>query len=76
VQSIQESVTTLDARVEEVLPQVGLAFVVDDAARSWGVSRSTKGQDFASLVAGRRVRLQVQAHQDFSVVREYRVLDH
>lgn len=70
-----EVTSTVDARVEEVLPQLGLAFVLDDASHSWGVTRSTPGSQFATLAAGRRVRLRVQAHQNFSVVREYRVLD-
>ena len=75
--SFHESTTiTLDARVDEVLPQLGLAFVIDDASRSWGVSRSTQPQGFDALTTGRRVRLQVQAHPEFSIVREYRVLDH
>jgi hypothetical protein len=53
----------------------GLAFFFDDASQSWGVTRSTPGSQFDALTAGRRVRLQVEAHQTFSVVRECKVLD-
>ena len=67
--------STVDGRVEEVFPQLGLAFVLDDGSRSWGVTRCTPGSQFAALTVGCRVRLRFQVHQTFSVVREYKVLD-
>ncbi|MDZ7590548.1 MAG: hypothetical protein U5L05_07575 [Rubrivivax sp.] len=75
MQPTREVTSTVDARVEQVLPRFGLAFVLDDASQSWGVTRSTPGSQFDALAVGRRVRLQVEAHQTFSVVRECKVLD-
>ena len=75
MQPTRRVVLTVDARVEQVLPRFGLAFVLDDASQSWGVTRSTPGSQFDALTAGCRVRLQVEAHQTFSVVRECKVLD-
>jgi hypothetical protein len=75
MQPNREVTSTVDARVEQVLPRFGLAFVLDDVSHSWGVTRSTPGSPFDALTAGRRVRLQIEVHQSFSVVREYRVLD-
>ncbi len=75
MQPARQVTSTVDARVEQVLPRFGLAFVLDDASQSWGVTRSTPGSPFDALTTGRRVRLQIEVHQSFSVVREYRVLD-
>lgn len=70
-----ETTSTLDAKVEELLPKLGLAFVVDGAAHSWGVTRSTLGCQFEALAPGRRVRLLVQSNQSYSVVRECRLME-
>jgi len=75
MQPTRDVTSTVDARVEQVLPRFGLAFVLDDASQSWGVTRSTPGSQFDALTVGRRVRLQVKAHLTFSVVRECKVLD-
>lgn len=70
-----ETTSTFDAKVEELLPKLGLAFVVDEAAHSWGVTRSTLGCQFEALAPGRRVRLLVQSNQSYSVVRECRLME-
>ncbi|MBK6470345.1 MAG: hypothetical protein IPF94_06300 [Betaproteobacteria bacterium] len=75
MQPTREVTSTVDASVEQVLPRFGLAFVLDDASQSYGVTRSTPGSQFDALTAGRRVRLQVEAHETFSIVREFKVLD-
>lgn len=66
----REFSSTVDARVEQVLPRFGLAFVMDDTSQSWGVTRSTPGNQFDALEAGRRVRLHIKAHPKFSVFRD------
>lgn len=75
MQTIRQVTSTVDARVEQILPRFGLAFVVDDVSHSWGVTQSTPGGPFDALTTGCRVRLQNEVHQSFAVVREYRVLD-
>jgi hypothetical protein len=75
MQAVEDAMSTVDARVEDVLPKLGLAFVVDAQSQSWGVTRSTPGTEFDALAPGRRVRLQIQAHPLFSVVREFSLLD-
>jgi hypothetical protein len=70
-----ETTSTLDATVEELMPKLGLAFVVDGSARTWGVTRSTPGCQFEALAPGRRVRVLVQSDNALSVVRECRLVD-
>ncbi len=71
----EETFSTVDGNVEDVLPKLGLAFVVDGSAHAWGVTRSTPGSEFDALTPGQRVRMRVQAHRTFSVVREFKLLD-
>lgn len=73
-QASREILSTVDARVEDVMPKLGLAYVVDDAAHTWGVTRCTSGARFDELAPGQRVRLRVQDCAAFSVVRECRLL--
>lgn len=75
MQNAFESTSTLDATVEELLPKLGVAFVVDGAAQSWGVSRSTLSGPLEALAPGRRVRLLIQSNQSYSVVRECRLME-
>lgn len=70
-----ETMSTLDATVEELLPKLGLAYVVDGAAQSWGVSRSTMSGPLEQLEPGRRVRLLVQSNHIYSVVRECKLVE-
>ncbi len=64
----RQSVSTVEARVEDVLPQLGVAYVVDDTAHAWGVTRGVSGGRFDELAPGQRVRLQLQGYPSFSVV--------
>lgn len=75
MQHANETTSTLDAKVEELLPMLGLAFVVDEASHAWGVSRATPGSQFDALAPGRRVRLLIQSNQSYSVVRECRLVE-
>ena len=61
--------------VEQVLPATGLAYVTDDQARSWALTRSTRGTGLDQLRPGQRVALTVASHPDFDVVSDYSPLD-
>lgn len=63
------------ATVHEVLPSTGLAYAVDDADRSWGITRNTQGVGLAQLSPGQRVELTVDVHTDFELVSGYAPLD-
>jgi hypothetical protein len=70
-----ETMLTLNATVEEQLPRLGLAYVVDDEAHSWGVTRSTLGGSFDALTPGRRVQLLIESNRTYSMVRECRLVE-
>jgi len=55
------------ATVEEVLPQLGLAYLADET-QTWGITRSTPGADVNSLRVGDRVELRVKHFRSFTVV--------
>lgn len=59
------------ATVDQVMPCLGLAYVVDDAQREWAVTRCTPGSGLDSLERGRRVVLTVEDHDRFCVVSSY-----
>jgi hypothetical protein len=59
----------------EVLPKFGLAFVIDDADTTWAVTRDMEGPGLDALRTGQRVRLTVDHHPAFSVVRAYDLQD-
>ena len=74
MQRSEAAALVVEGSVEEFLPVLGLAFVLDDASNSWGVTRSTPGGLFDALEPGRRIRMWVQSHPKFSLVRQYEVL--
>ena len=59
------------ATAHEVLPQFGLAFVVDDDETTWTITRNMEGPGLDVLRAGQRVRLTLDHQPAFSVVRAY-----
>lgn len=63
------------AVVQEVLPQLGLAYVRDDTGASWGVTRSTPGVGLEKLRPGQHVQVTLQHHADFTVASGYTPLD-
>ena len=71
-----ETSSTVEAEIHELLPRLGLAYAVDDSARSWGITRSTPGLEFDALAPGRRVQLLVHDVAGHAVVRECRVSGH
>jgi hypothetical protein len=63
------------ATVQDVLPLMGLAYVVDGDDRCWGITRSTPGAEIDALRVGGRVSLTVERHDDFFVASSWSVLD-
>lgn len=63
------------AVVDEVLPQVGLAYATDASGCTWTVTKSMAGVGIASLQPGQRVTLTVTEHSHFSVASSYAPLD-
>lgn len=63
------------ATVEEVLPTTGLAYLTDDDAVSWAVTRSMPGVGVSQLSPGQRLDLEIEQHRDFSIVSAYTPLD-
>jgi len=59
------------ATAHEVLPKFGLAFVIDDDDTTWTITRNMSGPGLDALRAGQRVRLTLDHHPAFSVVRTY-----
>lgn len=75
MQAACEQTLTVDAKVEQVRSTLGLAVVVSESGGSWGVHRATPGIEFDQLQPGQRLRLQLQNHRSFTVVRECRLLE-
>ena len=59
------------ATVDQVMPRLGLAYLVDDDKREWAVTKSTAGTGFESLECGRRVLLTLEDHDHFCLVSSY-----
>lgn len=59
------------ATAHEVLPKFGLAFVIDDEDTTWTITRNMEGPGLDALRTGQRVRLTLDHHPAFSVVRAY-----
>ena len=60
------------AVVDEVLPQVGLAYATDDAGRCWTVTKSMAGSGLASLQPGQRIEITVtELHHQCTVASGY-----
>ncbi len=71
----QNKVQHVKATVEEVLPTTGLAYLTDDHAGHWTVTRAMAGVGVDHLTPGQRLDLEVVHHQDFSLVSAYTPLD-
>ncbi len=59
------------ATAQEVKPKFRLAFVIDDDETTWTITRNMEGPGLDALRTGQRVRLTLDHHQAFSVVRAY-----
>ncbi|EHR69837.1 hypothetical protein BurJ1DRAFT_0962 [Burkholderiales bacterium JOSHI_001] len=67
--------TQVQATAQEVLPRFGLAYLVDDQQRIWGITKSTEGPGLERLHEGQKVTLTVLHHPGFSLVRRYEPLN-
>jgi hypothetical protein len=59
------------ATAQEVLPKFGVAFLIDDHDTTWTVTKNMEGPGLNTLHTGQRVRLTLDHHAEFSVVRAY-----
>lgn len=75
MQPTRPTASDVTATAEEVLPGFGLAFLVDENHKSWAVTKSTAGPGLSSLRRGQRVKLTLDHHPRFSVVRAYVPID-
>lgn len=55
------------ATVQEVLPQLGLAYASDGDERLWGITRSMPGGEIGSLHEGVRIALTIEEHGPFEL---------
>lgn len=63
------------AVVDEVLPQMGLAYATDDTGRCWTVTKSMTGIGLASLQAGQRIEITVTERHHCTVASGYAPLN-
>ncbi len=68
---LQKILSPVMATAHEVLPKSGVAFLIDDHNTAWTITRSMEGPGLHTLRPGQRVRLTLDHHPDFSVVRAY-----
>lgn len=69
----QTSRSPVMATAHEVLPKFGLTFVIDDDETAWTITRHMGGPGLDALRTGQRVRLTLEHHPVFSLVRRYDV---
>jgi len=65
------STSQVVATVTEVLPQFGLAHLVDAEMRAWTVTKGMPGAGIDTLEPGRRVTLSVADHGSFAIASGY-----
>jgi hypothetical protein len=64
----QRGQSTMRATTSEVLPTMGLAYLVDEHSRTWAVTRQDTGEEFDALAPGTPVRITVTHYDKFSLV--------
>ena len=62
------------AKVESVLPELGLAYLLGEDDREWSVTKSTPGIGLELLAPGQQLRLTVDRYKTFALVCEYGAL--
>lgn len=60
--------STLKAVTSEVLPTVGLAYLIDDNQHTWTVTRSSGGLTFDKLQPGAVCNLTIDHYDQFALV--------
>jgi hypothetical protein len=61
--------------VQDVWPMIGLAYVVDECRRTWGITRGIPGVGLQHLHLGQRIGLTVVVHDTFDRVSAYMPLN-
>lgn len=72
---LQSKIQHVKATVERVLPVTGLAYLTDDDAVQWTVTRNMAGVGVSQLKPGQRLDVEIEHHGDFSLVSAYAPLD-
>jgi hypothetical protein len=75
MRELSQPLSTVAATVTEVLPSLGLAYLVAGDKSSWAVTKSTQGSGLPTLAPGSRVELTLDHHPSFSVVSSYSAMD-
>ena len=64
----------VQATVDEVLPQFGLAYLVDHQQGQWTITRQTSGLGLDELIPGQQIYLTLAHDEKFTWVRHYRAV--
>ena len=64
----------VQATVDEVLPQFGLAYLVGHQDGQWTITRQTPGLGLDGLIPGQHVYLTLAHEEKFTWVRHYRTV--
>ena len=64
----QRGQSTVNATTSEVLPTMGLAYLIDENSRTWAITRQDTGASFDALAPGKAVRITVAHYDKFSLV--------
>ncbi len=67
--------STVKAVTSEVLPTVGLAYMVDDSDQTWTVTRSSSGVTFDMLQPGTVCSLTIDHYDQYSLVGSFELLN-
>lgn len=63
----QTNRSLVTATAQEVLPEFGQAFLIDDHETTWAITRNMEGPGLDTVRTGQRVQLTLDHHPDFSV---------
>lgn len=67
---------TVVATVQDVMPRMGLAYLVDDQGQcTWGITQTTPGAGINTLTPGLRLRVTLEQQQGFELASAYSPLD-
>ncbi len=71
MQNAERNSSQVTARVTEVLPTLGLAYLTDEHFKGWTVTKSTSGPGLSALRPAKRVNLTVAHHAHFSLATQH-----
>jgi hypothetical protein len=75
MRKLSQPSSKVTATVTEVLPSMGLAYLVAGDKSSWAVTKSTQGRGLPTLSPGSRVELTLDHHLGFTVVSAYSAIE-